>query len=148
MDGQFRRPGVNPPEYVGAQDGALEIVLRELAARGVRCRAKTASFVPQTEDAGELLAVGWGAGGMATTYVNARPEIPVESLTLPAGFYTDPEVFRREMEAVHFDMWLYGGRTEELPAAGSYVVRKVGHANILVVRGEDARIRAFHNVCR
>jgi saccharopine dehydrogenase-like NADP-dependent oxidoreductase len=36
--GGFRRPGVHPPETLGALPGLLEGVLADLAARGVRCR--------------------------------------------------------------------------------------------------------------
>ncbi len=37
--GAFRRPGVHPPETLGATEGVLERVLADLATRGVRCRA-------------------------------------------------------------------------------------------------------------
>ena len=37
-EGRFRRPGVNPPELLGAQPGLLALVLERLEARGVRCR--------------------------------------------------------------------------------------------------------------
>lgn len=37
--GGFRRPGVHPPETLGAIEGLLERVLADLAARGVHCRA-------------------------------------------------------------------------------------------------------------
>lgn len=36
--GAFRRPGVHPPETLGATVGLLDRVLADLAARGVRCR--------------------------------------------------------------------------------------------------------------
>jgi saccharopine dehydrogenase-like NADP-dependent oxidoreductase len=36
--GGFRRPGVHPPETLGAVPGLLDGVLADLAARGVRCR--------------------------------------------------------------------------------------------------------------
>ena len=39
-DGAVRRPGVHPPEVLGAQPGMLETVLSGLAERGVRCRAR------------------------------------------------------------------------------------------------------------
>ena len=39
-DGAVRRPGVHPPEVLGAQDGMLETVLSGLAERGVLCRAR------------------------------------------------------------------------------------------------------------
>jgi len=38
--GDFDRPGVHPPETVGAVPGLLEGFLRELEARGVRCRSR------------------------------------------------------------------------------------------------------------
>ena len=37
-EGRFHRPGVNPPEALGAEPGLLEVVLERLEARGVRCR--------------------------------------------------------------------------------------------------------------
>ena len=51
---------------------------------------------------------------MPTTYINARPTVDVaEATTLPQEFYTDPDLFRREMETIHFDMWLAAGRAEQ-----------------------------------
>ena len=38
-------------------------------------------------------------------------------MTLPASYYTDPAWFQREMEAIHFDMWLCAGRTEQIANA-------------------------------
>ncbi len=81
-------------------------------------------------------------------YTNARPTTDVEARTLPARYYTDPELFRREMEAVHFDMWLCAGRIQELATAGSYFVRQVANASVVVVRRGDGSLGAFHNVCR
>jgi lysine 6-dehydrogenase len=40
--GGFRRPGVHPPETLGAIPGLLEGVLADLGARGVRCRGTLA----------------------------------------------------------------------------------------------------------
>ena len=42
--GTFRRPGVHPPETLGATEGLLDHVLADLAARGVRCRASVTSL--------------------------------------------------------------------------------------------------------
>jgi len=36
--GAFRRPGVHPPETLGALPGLLDGVVADLGARGVRCR--------------------------------------------------------------------------------------------------------------
>ena len=86
---------------------------------------------------------------MATSYENARAEVQAgEALTLPARFYTDPELFRRELTAIHYDMWLHAGRVEQLPAPGSFFVVRFAGANVIVLRGEKGEISAFHNTCR
>jgi lysine 6-dehydrogenase len=55
--GRFRNPGVNTPEALGAQDGLLEVVLKELEARGVRCAGRVERGLAEDLTAGELLAV-------------------------------------------------------------------------------------------
>jgi len=40
LEGRFRRPGVHPPEVLGAQPGLVQAMLHELAARGVRYEAR------------------------------------------------------------------------------------------------------------
>jgi lysine 6-dehydrogenase len=39
LRGDFRQPGVHPPETLGAVPGLLDSVLADLTARGVRCQA-------------------------------------------------------------------------------------------------------------
>jgi Rieske 2Fe-2S family protein len=86
---------------------------------------------------------------MSATYSNTRPEIALsEAVTLPQRYYTDPEEFQREMEAIHFNMWLCAGRTSQIPNPGDYFVRRVANASIIIVRSEQGDVRAFHNVCR
>jgi phenylpropionate dioxygenase-like ring-hydroxylating dioxygenase large terminal subunit len=60
-----------------------------------------------------------------------------------------PEFFERERELIFRRHWLNLGRVEEIPKAGDYVVHElvVCDLSILIVRGEDDKIRAFHNVC-
>jgi glycine betaine catabolism A len=80
---------------------------------------------------------------------NTRPEVAVsDATTLPQRYYTDPEWFQREMEAIHFEMWLCAGRANQIPKPGDYFVRNFSNASIMVVRDEQGAIRAFHNVCR
>ena len=81
-------------------------------------------------------------------YENARPASDIGVKTLPAGYYTDPAYFERELTRIHYDMWLFVGRADDVPRTGSYVVRRVGNASVLLVRDEQGQIRAHHNVCR
>jgi glycine betaine catabolism A len=86
---------------------------------------------------------------MSTSYSNTRPAVAAgEAMTLPASYYTDPAWFQREMEAIHFDMWLCAGRAEQIPNAGDYFVRRVGNASVIITRDEQGKVHAFHNVCR
>jgi Rieske 2Fe-2S family protein len=80
-------------------------------------------------------------------YVNTRPEL-AEATTLPARYYTDPAHFARELEAIHYEMWLAAGRSEQIAAPGAYFLRQVGNASVIVLRDERGGISAFHNVCR
>ena len=48
----------------------------------------------------------------------------------------------------HFDQsWLCLGRVEDLPAPGSWLRAPLTRAGVLVTRGDDHRLRAFHAVC-
>jgi glycine betaine catabolism A len=61
----------------------------------------------------------------------------------------DPEFFELEKEAVFRRSWLYAGRVQELPRKGSYLTKELTFlgVSVLVMRGMDDEIRAFHNVC-
>lgn len=66
-----------------------------------------------------------------------------------SSYYT-AENFEREREKVFNTSWLWAGcRAEELADTGSYKVIDVASWNtsIILVRGADAHIRGFHNVC-
>jgi Rieske 2Fe-2S family protein len=74
---------------------------------------------------------------------------PFESArTLPAAFYASDEVFRLEQSELFGRMWLCIGREADIPNAGDFFTHEVGDERILVVRGSDATVRAFFNVCR
>ncbi len=42
--GLFRRPGINPPEYVGREEGCYENLLEGLRRRNIECRGSVAEF--------------------------------------------------------------------------------------------------------
>jgi phenylpropionate dioxygenase-like ring-hydroxylating dioxygenase large terminal subunit len=61
----------------------------------------------------------------------------------------DPQFYELEKEAVFRRSWLNLGRVEQLPRRGAYFTKELKFlgTSILVVRGMDDQIRAFHNVC-
>jgi len=84
-------------------------------------------------------------------FERARKAAPVGFPTLPdipGGRYWDPEFFTLEREALFKRGWLYAGHTDQLPTVGSFFVWRRTGTPILIMRGEDDRIRAFYNTCR
>ncbi|MBL8381468.1 MAG: aromatic ring-hydroxylating dioxygenase subunit alpha [Burkholderiales bacterium] len=61
-----------------------------------------------------------------------------------------PEHYALERERIWRRAWLAIGHTQDLPAKGSYFVYDIPtfSMSLLVVRGQDDRVRVFHNICR
>jgi phenylpropionate dioxygenase-like ring-hydroxylating dioxygenase large terminal subunit len=61
-----------------------------------------------------------------------------------------PEHYELERRAIFARTWLNVGRVEQLPRVGSYFTRELAAAatSVVVVRGRDGEVRAFHNICR
>jgi fatty-acyl-CoA synthase len=64
------------------------------------------------------------------------------------SLYRDPAVFQRELEAIWYKVWVYIGHESEVPAAGDFVRRQIGLQPVIMVRGDDGRVRVFFNRCR
>ncbi len=74
---------------------------------------------------------------------------PVDRASLlPARVFHDPEVFAYEQQAWFARSWICVGREEDAAAPGEYFVASVASESLVVVRGRDDVLRAFHNVCR
>jgi phenylpropionate dioxygenase-like ring-hydroxylating dioxygenase large terminal subunit len=75
------------------------------------------------------------------------PEI-METGRVSMDVYTSQERFELE-RAMFGQVWLNIAETGEIPSAGDWIVRAVAvrQASVLIVRGKDMKIRAFHNIC-
>jgi len=62
--------------------------------------------------------------------------------------YFDPDFFRMEGDALWARVWQMACRLEEIPNAGDFVEYTILDQSVIVVRGEDLAVRAFHNTCR
>jgi phenylpropionate dioxygenase-like ring-hydroxylating dioxygenase large terminal subunit len=67
--------------------------------------------------------------------------VSIDAYVSPTRFEREREIFRR--------VWLNVAVDSELPDVGDWVVREVeaAPASVLLVRGRDGKIRAFHNAC-
>ena len=70
------------------------------------------------------------------------------ALTPPADWYTDPAMFELEKQKVFRSSWQYAASLDLLRLPGNYAAVEVVGIPILLVRGQDGVLRAFHNVCR
>jgi choline monooxygenase len=68
--------------------------------------------------------------------------------TIPAAWYTAPEVADLERKAVFGTSWLPAGRVDQAAEPGSYFTADLAGEPIVVVRDTDGVLRAFFNVCR
>jgi Rieske 2Fe-2S family protein len=73
---------------------------------------------------------------------------PAVPKTLPARYYTDSDLFRRELGNFFFEDWICAGRAEMIPHPGDYFLREIAGESIIVVRSDSGSIEAFYNVCR
>jgi phenylpropionate dioxygenase-like ring-hydroxylating dioxygenase large terminal subunit len=66
-----------------------------------------------------------------------------------AAICVDPAYFERERELIFRRNWINVGRVDDVPEKNSYFVRELAvcSTSILIMRGADDKIRAFHNVC-
>jgi glycine betaine catabolism A len=73
---------------------------------------------------------------------------PLEPCGLPRAAYTDEAVFAFERERIFTRAWSCVGREQELSRPGEFLRASVAGEELLLVRGIDLELRAFHNVCR
>ena len=70
------------------------------------------------------------------------------SETIPSSWYTDPRMHDLDRNWIFSTTWQYVGHVSRVPHTGDYLTATIGGNPVLVVRGKDARLRAFYNVCR
>ena len=76
-----------------------------------------------------------------------HPEVSQDP-DFPSDWWTSPSQFSLETRAILSKTWLHLTHTSTLPKPGSYKTFKIAHHSILLIRGKDSRLRAFHNICR
>ena len=68
--------------------------------------------------------------------------------TLPYRLYLDSGAFAAERERIFGRQWFLVGREEDVPGPGDWRRVDVAGEQLVLVRGEDDRLRAFANTCR
>lgn len=73
---------------------------------------------------------------------------PDDPARVPSWIYSDPALFKREMEVFHHGAtWNWVGLDCEVPEPGSYKRSWVGRRPVIVVRDKDGEINVLENRC-
>lgn len=83
------------------------------------------------------------AGTVAELVAAQQPGRPLEQ-----AFYTDPDIYRLEVERILTQNWFLAGHQSELPQAGDFMLTEMAGESAIIVRGSDGALKAFANVCR
>jgi choline monooxygenase len=75
-------------------------------------------------------------------------QYPLPPSLVDARTYTDPARFQREMEAVFFQSWMPACPSADVMAARDYVVFEELNQSIVIARGDEGEVLAWHNVCQ
>ena len=67
--------------------------------------------------------------------------------TLPAGLYTSEAAWRADCDAIFSRHWIAVGVACDVAEAGDVISLEIGPSSIVILRDDDDRLRAFHNVC-
>jgi len=70
-----------------------------------------------------------------------------ETMRVPADSYTDPEVWRREMDGIFKSLPIMVGLSHEVPEAGDYKTLDILGTPLLISRQVDGSVKVLMNVC-
>ena len=98
--------------------------------------------------AGEGTDTGSSRGVPTVAELAATRRPVAEARLLPPRVFHDAAVFEFEQRDWFGRTWLNVGREADLEAPGTYALIDVATESVIVVRGRDGALRAFHNVCR
>lgn len=80
--------------------------------------------------------------------IKALVESQRERHSLSREFYSDPDIYERDIERIFLKSWLYAGHQSEIPDPGDWFLYELSGESVIIVRGADGEIRAMLNVCR
>ena len=76
-----------------------------------------------------------------------KPKLPPTHYADPI-IYSDPEIFEEEKENIFKKVWHLAVHESELPNPYDYrTYQHPGDTQLVIVRGEDMKIRTFYNIC-
>jgi choline monooxygenase len=68
--------------------------------------------------------------------------------TLPFAWYSDPAIYRREIEQIFQKYWLYAGPTHAVSEPGDFFRVELSGVPVIITRDRNKELHALVNVCR
>ena len=68
--------------------------------------------------------------------------------TLPQQLYVGQEAFDFDTQVMLKSVWLYACTVAHVKKPGDYFIFELANNSIIIIRGRDGEVRAFHNSCR
>jgi phenylpropionate dioxygenase-like ring-hydroxylating dioxygenase large terminal subunit len=85
---------------------------------------------------------------MSARAIEVVPAADGEAFGLPGWIYRDPEFFELEKEILFRPSWQLVCHVNDVPRTGDFYTLDFLGQGIIVIRGEDGKVRSFHNACR
>jgi len=67
---------------------------------------------------------------------------------LDKAFYTDADIYERDISEIYLKSWLYAGHSSEIPKVGDYFLFEFAGESVIIIRSAEDKINALLNVCR
>jgi Rieske 2Fe-2S family protein len=67
---------------------------------------------------------------------------------LAREFYTDPDIYEKDIDRVFLRSWLYAGHISEIPRPGDWFLFEFASESVIIIRSDEDNINALVNVCR
>jgi Rieske 2Fe-2S family protein len=68
--------------------------------------------------------------------------------TLPQQLYVSQDAFDFDTQVLLKAVWLYACTVAHVKQPGDFFLFEIAHNSVIIVRGRDGEVRAFHNSCR
>ena len=68
--------------------------------------------------------------------------------TLPSRYFYDPAVMEAEKQSIFYKSWILAAHASEVAEPRQFATCDIFEQSVLIVRGQDKVLRAFHNVCQ
>jgi len=85
---------------------------------------------------------------LLTRYWQATKADLAHAEALPFEVYSDPAVYALERQYAFHHEWVFACAEQQLAEPGCYFAFSLAGEPVLILRGEDAVVRAFSNICR